>query len=383
MIANHAEFLIYFFYIMTRFIGRLNSNEMWGQHQLLPHQQQQPPQPQQQQPAPPTTQQAPQQNQQHSQIGVNKMVGPNAASGAVGQWAPGTINNQGKDVPIQQHKSSGWEEPSPPTQRRNMPNFDDGTSLWGQQQQQQPQVVSMQQTRVPHTSGSHWKEEMARTGLRNSVNVVQSSNSNIVGSAVPLTQARSGSNGKTDSLLWAHNSNINPTRNPSWEENSPNWEEKNMAPCGNITSSWGETPNTTVWPQQQQQQQKPKHMIGSGPGNLGWPEAESNDWGTSAHLPKPQSIKMAVMEKIRSSKQYRVLLDMGFKKEDIELALHATTLNLEEAIEILNQTRNNNSVEGWRRHEEQQPFEHNNYAQRFNSSQQASLAFVQVFISIT
>lgn len=25
---------------------------------------------------------------------------------------------------------TGWEEPSPPTQRRNIPNYDDGTSLW-------------------------------------------------------------------------------------------------------------------------------------------------------------------------------------------------------------------------------------------------------------
>lgn len=29
----------------------------------------------------------------------------------------------------------GWEEPSPPTQRRNMPSYDDGTSLWGNPQQ--------------------------------------------------------------------------------------------------------------------------------------------------------------------------------------------------------------------------------------------------------
>ena len=29
--------------------------------------------------------------------------------------------------------NSGWEEPSPPAQRRNMPNYDDGTSLWGPQ----------------------------------------------------------------------------------------------------------------------------------------------------------------------------------------------------------------------------------------------------------
>lgn len=31
--------------------------------------------------------------------------------------------------------TAGWEEPSPPTQRRTMPNYDDGTSLWGNPQQ--------------------------------------------------------------------------------------------------------------------------------------------------------------------------------------------------------------------------------------------------------
>lgn len=30
-------------------------------------------------------------------------------------------------------KPTGWEEPSPPTQRRNIPNYDDGTSLWSAQ----------------------------------------------------------------------------------------------------------------------------------------------------------------------------------------------------------------------------------------------------------
>jgi trinucleotide repeat-containing gene 6 protein len=32
---------------------------------------------------------------------------------------------------------TGWEEPSPPAQRRNIPNYDDGTSLWGNPAQQQ------------------------------------------------------------------------------------------------------------------------------------------------------------------------------------------------------------------------------------------------------
>lgn len=300
------------------------------------------------------------------------MVGPGASGGALGQWAPGTINNQPKDLPIQQHKSSGWEEPSPPTQRRNMPNFDDGTSLWGQQQ---PQNVSLQQSRVPtHPAGSHWKEDIARSGMRNPVNAAQNPNSGLVGSVAQ--QPRPGPNSKAENLLWSHNSGMNTNRNPSWEENSQNWEDKNIAP-GTNANSWGEAHNSNVWAQQQKQ----KHMIGNtvGPNNIGWPEPESTDWSSNAHLQKPQSIKMAVMDKIRNSKQYRVLFEMGFKKEDIELALHATTLNLEEAIEILNQSRGNNTMENWRRHEDQHNFEHGNFAQRYPTAQQPSLAFVQVY----
>lgn len=56
-----------------------------------------------------------------------------------------------------------------------------------------------------------------------------------------------------------------------------------------------------------------------------------------------------------------MLFDMGFKKEEIELALRATNLNLEEAIEILNQSRSANSMEAWRRHDQ-----HNSGADNFN-----------------
>lgn len=46
-----------------------------------------------------------------------------------------------------------------------------------------------------------------------------------------------------------------------------------------------------------------------------------------------------------------MLFDMGFKKEEIEIALRASSLNLEEAIEILNQSRSSN-MDGWRRHDD-------------------------------
>lgn len=38
-------------------------------------------------------------------------------------------------IPVGPANNAGWEEPSPPTQRRNVPNYDDGTSLWGNPQQ--------------------------------------------------------------------------------------------------------------------------------------------------------------------------------------------------------------------------------------------------------
>jgi trinucleotide repeat-containing gene 6 protein len=46
--------------------------------------------------------------------------------------------------------------------------------------------------------------------------------------------------------------------------------------------------------------------------------------------------KMISSESIWSSKQYRVLVDMGCRKEDAEFALRSTSGNLEDAIELLN-----------------------------------------------
>lgn len=55
--------------------------------------------------------------------------------GPKNQQPPG---NQWAGPPPKDMKNpSGWEEPSPPAQRRQIPNYDDGTSLWGNPGQQQ------------------------------------------------------------------------------------------------------------------------------------------------------------------------------------------------------------------------------------------------------
>lgn len=70
---------------------------------------------------------------------------------------------------------------------------------------------------------------------------------------------------------------------------------------------------------------------------------------------------------------------MGFKKEEIELALRATNLNLDEAIEILNNSRSANSIDAWRRHDEHNAgagnFDHNNFPQRYPGGPQQAMPF--------
>lgn len=79
-----------------------------------------------------------------------------------------------------------------------------------------------------------------------------------------------------------------------------------------------------------------------------------------------------------------MLFDMGFKKEDIELTLRATNLNLEEAVEILNQSRSANNVDAWRRHDEHNAgagnFDHNNFPQRYPGGPQQAMPFQVILI---
>ncbi|XP_014240799.1 protein Gawky [Cimex lectularius] len=196
---------------------------------------------------------------------------------------------------------SGWEEPSPPAQRRNMPNYDDGTSLWGQQHSR-PTLPG--QNKV-----SHWKE-MPATGI---------------GRGLQCPPGRGNPNMKPDQpIIWPHH-----PRNGGWGEggidvNAGPWADDKPAPWMDQTltpSSW---------------QSGPKHKP-SWDGEID----PSSSW--VGHTTKPPS-KTISKEMIWGSKQYRMLTDMGFKKEDVENALRASGLVLEDALEQLNATRN----ERWR-----------------------------------
>uniref|UniRef100_A0A182M974 UBA domain-containing protein n=1 Tax=Anopheles culicifacies TaxID=139723 RepID=A0A182M974_9DIPT len=145
-------------------------------------------------------------------------------------------------------------------------------------------------------------------------------------------------------------------RNGSWEDQTPGgggWgDEKGGAPWNmDLTSNgavglaggWNKTPTT------------PKSA------GLGWPDpSEMNasgagmDWGLGGKPSTGVSNKSQPLnnplEFIRASKEYRLLCEMGHKKEEVEFALRTTNMNIDEAMELL---RHGAAVagltSGWRR----------------------------------
>lgn len=90
---------------------------------------------------------------QHPSGPPTKMINPSSMN----QWS----GPPQKEMMPGGGKPTGWEEPSPPTQRRSVQNYDDGTSLWGN--------PGPNQRTMPGTKVSHWKDlpvpNIARGGL--------------------------------------------------------------------------------------------------------------------------------------------------------------------------------------------------------------------------
>lgn len=318
--------------------GRLNgTSEMWGQHHAITH----------------------------GQIPINKMVGPAAAAAVAAVATPGNNAQWGSAQPVtgpkditMASKPTGWEEPSPPPQRRNISNYDDSTSLWGQQ------------SRVP--GGSHWKDmpDISRNHLmRGAIGNQAGAGGAGAGNTAPIPQGRLGPNAqiKPDNNMWGH-SGAGNRNNGSWDEqqhSGASWDDKTPA-MGNLSSGvgWNDSSASPAWN---------KNQTKLGAAGQVWPENDlSSDWGAGAHGLSKQQGKMGVAttELIRNSKQYRMLVEMGYKKDEIEPTLRATNLNIDEAVDILS-SRNNAIETSWRRHEEPNvtAFEHSNaFPGRFPSA---------------
>lgn len=225
--------------------------------------------------------------------GQSHWPGPQSKTG---QWTGG---------PPKEMKPSGWDEPSPPAQKRPVPNFDDGTSVWGTPQMQSGSV-------------SRWKDMP---------NVNVAGRGGMQQAGPPPARMPPGPAMKTDMPTWAQ------TRNGSWADGNPDnsgnmmWMEDKSAVGG---APWNEPPQTpTPW--------GPTGPKPKTPTTPSW--VESDDGAASWGQPPKQVQKSLTKEMIWSSKQFRILSDMGFKKDDVENVLRACNMVMEDALEMLRSGR--------------------------------------------
>ncbi|CAH2037775.1 unnamed protein product, partial [Iphiclides podalirius] len=207
-------------------------------------------------------------------------------TGAPNKMMPsGGVNQWGAQGPKDPIKSSGWEEPSPPAARRG---FDDGTSLWAQR----ASIGGMAGRGAPQGPPAPQR--------------------------IPPTPT------KPDAVWGAHSQ-----RNGSWEEpHTPGWPDREVA-------GWPDATGPGLWPAP-----KPKP---TGPGG-GWPD-DIGEWG-GPKLPQSGPLgKQIPKELLWNSKQFRYLVELGYKKEEVEAALRSRDMNAEEALELLAAARS----DGWRR----------------------------------
>jgi len=375
--------------------GRLNgTSEMWGHHPQMSHNQIQ------------NMNKMVGQSVATASTNVGGTSGPGIGPGGPGpgpvsssiptQWGPSQAVGVGVSGPKDISKQiSGWEEPSPPPQRRSIPNYDDGTSLWGQQ------------TRVPGASG-HWKDMtdsigrgghlmrgqnqsggIGIAGVGNS-NVPVGANPNNPMNSVVGPQARLPSVGgvqhKPDGgAMWVHSNNVSGRNNVAavntWGDDTHNVSVGAPSGGGVSSNNWVDDKSNATLAQNSWSDAAP---VGVGWGNKqsklpatstssGWSTGAGvgvvdgvdlgSEWNSHGGLigKSQQQQKLAGLnvgmvsvinaEMIKQSKQYRILVENGFKKEDVERALVTSNMNIEEAADML-RTNSSLAMDGWRRHDE-------------------------------
>lgn len=299
--------------------GITSGNGMWGGQQ---QQQQQQPKKEPEWAGPSSMQTGPggwgevRPPQRMAMSGIGPSVPENMgmAPTAPSHW-PGPQNKPapqwGGNVPSKEMKPSGWDEHSPPAQKRQVPQYDDGTAVWGNPSQiQQPGgnvVCRWKDMPNPNVAGGRGMQQ----------------------SGPPPNRMPPGPGMKTD-MSWGQ------TRNGSWgdggvgDSNQMNnmWMDDKPVGSGGGGGSWNEPPQTpTPWASGP----KPKT-----PTTPSWGETEDNlSWGQPhKQIPKPLAKEM-----IWSSKQFRILSEMGFKKDDVENVLRNCNMVMEDALETLRSGR--------------------------------------------
>ncbi|CAM1318662.1 Uncharacterised protein g6992 [Pycnogonum litorale] len=223
---------------------------------------------------------------------------------------PPTARPLSKDNSIVGHNNAGWQEPSPPPQRRSAPqSSDDGTAVWGN----------------PGRQGKvcHWKEmPSTKGGSQPNMMPLQPGPGMI---RLPSAQSKLQ---EQDNPAWSKN--VGGGRSAGWAEAQQEnmWCEDGKGPgtpnTPNSVSSWGGEPNPMS--QHPQWGAKPKT-----PSVSSWSDGQidTSNWGNP--LTK-QGAKPLTKELIWASKQFRLLSERGFQKDDVENSLRNNNMDMDDAL---------------------------------------------------
>ncbi|XP_058815312.1 protein Gawky-like [Topomyia yanbarensis] len=266
--------------------------------------------------------------------------------------AAGGINNQW-NTPAPNKLPGTWDDS--PSSINTRPTLDDGSSaLWNQG------PLSRQNSNV-----ASWKD-MSDSVVRNPIpRAPLGGAANLPLGPVTRGVRLGGMNPgmKPDTSMWGQNQGL--PLNSSWDEcNSSGWEDKGLGNNG----PWNDFGQNALWNKNKQGGwPDPSDMITGGAAGSG------SDWTMN----KPPS-KMSPAEFIRSSKQYRMLCENGFKKDDVEFALRSTNMNFDESLDILQRHSALGGLGDWRRPEDHpgSAFEAP-YSNRFPAGPGAGMPFSQ------
>lgn len=223
--------------------------------------------------------------------------------------------------------SSGWDVDAANGDRRD--SRDDGTAVWGNPERQKPRV-------------RNWREEQEQLQLANAKMNMNSANGN---NAPPIspTGSASGANGSSGLLpsspgmIRLPPSSV-PNRPSDWMKASTSqpfarpWSDGRDA----SSSSWGQTDvdKGRSWGDSRDGPSSPLSSWGRSKSSPSWSDGQVDTSSWAGPKQKPLTKEM-----ILASKQFRILCDSGFKKEDAEAVLRAYNMNLEDALNELSRSK--------------------------------------------
>ncbi|XP_022254173.1 protein Gawky-like isoform X3 [Limulus polyphemus] len=247
---------------------------------------------------------------------------------------PGSSTNSWSSeiMPKRHILSSGWQEPSPPTNRRQigMTNYDDGTSIWGNPQQQGKVSYWKDMPNMkPISSGGGPANNKSSSGGTS----LAATGSGMIHLPSPIT---SGNKPEVSNSIWGKpplpNHGTSLTEMPAhdslgnsvWEDTIKSTHVKTIpttpgTPFGGMGGTWDPG---SYW------SAKPKSASSSS-----WTEGQINACSWSG--PSRPSTKPLTKDIIWASKPFCLLTEMGFKKNDVEHALKHNNMNLEDALSDL------------------------------------------------